>query len=439
MSNSPAEQILEEARKRFDAAEVFEESGETLSVDFEDNRLKEITTKQHRGVGLRVIHKGRIGFAATTDLRDPGRLVEMAAASAQFGDEARFELPAAPAKVDTVEGYDKSVLDVTAQQMVDMGRAGLEMSIAAHPDYLYGCGVSRSTHRQRVLNTAGLDFESSTTGMGASVGVQLVSDDGMLQVYEYKSWRQPLDSVEDLARTVLDKMVQARTIVPAGLEVMPMIFVPKSLGNLLGPLTIALNGKHVQKGSSVLRDKLGEQVLDERITITDDPTVPFAPGSCALDDEGIPTRRRHLFDRGMVGCFTTDLQTAGLLGIEPSGHGFRSYASRPAPGGTNRIVATGDTTLADMIGSLERGLIVEQTLGSGQSNVLAGDFSVNVELGFLVERGKVRGRVKDCMVAGNVYELLKDNVEAIGSELQWLGSGCAPPLMIGGMKLAARG
>jgi PmbA protein len=184
---------------------------------------------------------------------------------------------------------------------------------------------------------------------------------------------------------------------------------------------------------------MGERVLDERITITDDPTVAFAPGTCPMDDEGIATRRQHLFESGVVRCFMADLQTAGLLGLKPAGHGFRSYSSRPSPGGTNSIVAAGDTSLDEMIAGIQRGLIVEQTLGSGQSNVLAGEFSVNVDLGFLIEDGKLQGRVKDCMVAGNVYELLKDQVEAIGSEQQWLGSSCAPPIMIGGMKLAAQG
>jgi len=439
MSNTSIEQILEQARKRFDAAEVFEESGENVSVDFEDNRLKEITAQQHRGVGLRVIHEGRVGFASTTDLRDPARLVEMAAASAQYGDEATFEFPGNPGETADTPGYDDRVPQVSAERMVEIGREGLEMSLAANPDYLYGCGVSRSTHTQRVVNTSGLDVEQRTTAMSASVGVQLVSDDGLLQVYDYKSWCQPLGSVVDLAREVLRKMELAATITPARLEAMPMVFVPKSLGNLLAPLKMALNGKHVHKGSSVLAGRLGEQVLDERITITDDPTVPFAPGSCPVDDEGIPTRQRHLFESGVPRLYLADLQTAGLLGTEPLGHGFRSYSTRPAPGGTNTIIAAGDTTLADMIAGMERGLIVEQTLGSGQSNVLAGEFSVNVELGFLVEKGKIQGRVKDCMVAGNVYEVLKDGVLAVGSEQHWRGSTCAPPIMVGGLKLAAQG
>jgi PmbA protein len=438
MQNSEAERILAQAAARFDCAEVYEESGESVSVDFEDNRLKEITTRQFHGVGLRVVHNGRIGFASTTDLRDAARLIEMAAASAAFGDESRVELPDGHADLSEPPTYDERVPQVTIEQMVAMGREGLELSRRTDEGYLYGCGVTRSMGRARILNTAGLDAERRATRMSAHVGVQEVRDDGLLQVYESKGWGEPMDSVMDLTRTVLDKMRRAARIAPTRLEGMPMVFAPKALGNLAGPLIVALNGKTVHKGSSVLKGRIGEQVLDERITVADDPTVPFAPGTCAFDDEGTPTARRHFFERGVLRSYMADLQTAALLGIEPTGHGFRSYGSRPSPSTTNVVVEAGEVPFEEMVAGMKRGLIVDQTLGSGQSNTLAGEFSVNVSLGFLIEDGEVSGRVKDCMVAGNVYDVLK-HVEALGSELHWHGSRCAPHVMVGGLKLAAQG
>jgi len=438
MADGSAEAILEAAAKRFGHAEVFEETSEAVAVDFEDNRLKEITTVQVRGIGLRVIHEGRLGFASTTDLRDPARLVEMAGASAEFGDEARFEFPAQPCGPDAPETWDEAVPQVPAERLVEMGREGLEMSLKASDAYLYGSGVSRFTGTRRILNTAGLDVEQRATGMSASVGIQEITDAGFLQVYEYKGWGRAFDSLADLARATLDKMRQASAVVPARLEAMPMIFTPKALGNLLSPLAVALNGKLVHKGSSVLRGRLGEQVLDPRITIIDDPTVPFAPGTRAVDDEGLPARRRHLFEQGVLRSYRTDLQTAALLGVEPGGNASRGYGSRPAPAASNVTVAAGPTPLDEMIAGLQHGAIIDQTLGSGQSNVLAGEFSVNLDLGFLVENGRVVGRLKDCMVAGNVYEVLKE-VEAVGSEPRWLGGTCAPPIMVGGLKLAAQG
>jgi PmbA protein len=188
----------------------------------------------------------------------------------------------------------------------------------------------------------------------------------------------------------------------------------------------------------VLRGRLGEQILDQRLTITDDPTVPFAPGTRATDDEGLSARPTHMFDGGVLRAYRTDLQTAALLGVEPGANASRSYSSRPSPAASNVVVAPGGTTLDEMIAGMKRGVIIDQTLGSGQSNVLAGEFSVNLDLGFLVEDGHIAGRLKDCMVAGNVYEVLKE-VQAVGSESRWLGGTCAPPILVGGLKLAAQG
>lgn len=432
------EQILEEAGRRFEAAEVFEQAGEARSVEFEDNRLKRISARQFRGVGLRVIHEGRIGFASTTDLRDPGRLVQMAGESAQFGEKAVFELPAQPASLPQVPTEDPEVAQVTAQQMVEMGREGLEMSLAAKDGYLFSASIGTKLSTDRLMSTRGLDIRSAGTEMAASVEVQEVSPEGgLLSAYEFKVWRQPCGSITDVTEGALTKMCQAATVAPVQAEAMPVIFSPKAVDNLLHPVLIALSGKHVHKGSSRLAGQLGKRVLDERLTITDDPTIAFAPGSSPADDEGLVSRPRALIEGGVVSGFLLDLQTAGLLGMEPGANGHRTYASLPAPSLSNVVLAPGDGAYTAMVQDMERGVIVDQTLGSGQSNVLAGEFSVNVQLGFLVEGGRVRGRVKDCMVAGNVYELLS-RVEGISRERQWVGADLVPAICVSGIRLAAK-
>jgi len=434
--NDPAAQILEEALGRAEQTEVFMESGETRSVSFENNRLKRATAREFRGVGLRVFAGGRIGFASTTDLRDPRRVVEMALQSAQFGEKPRFELPGPGEPPSQVAVADRAVAGVPARQMVQMGREGLELSIAASRDYLFSADISTKVSSRRLLNSNGLDFQYVKTDMAATVQVKEVSDNGLLQVHEFKSWGRPFDSITDITRAALLGMERGRVIAPARDEAMPMIFTPKAVGNLLGPLLLALNGKHVHKGSSVLAGRLGERVLDDRITIRDDATVPHGPSSCPLDTEGVPTRRVALIEGGVLKGYLLDLQTAALLGLQSTGNGYRSYASQPAPESSNTIVEGGADACEDMVAALGRGVIVDQTLGTGQSNTLAGEFSVNVSLGFLTEGGRIQGRLKDCMVAGNVYELLS-RVEGIGGERQWVGSQYVPAICVGGIKLAA--
>jgi len=429
------ENIIELAAERCSAADLYYCSGETRSADFESNRLKSVTSGQQSGVGLRVIADGRIGFAATTDLRDPERLVAMAVESARFGELAAFELPDDENTIKSVRGCDPAVEGVSMEQMVAAGQESLNICREQSDDYLFNAGISASIGFERLLNTNGLDLRFEASRMAAGVDIEEVNDGGILDVYEQKAWSRPFENITDITETALDKMKTGANLVGARRGHIPMVFTPKAIGNLLSPVMTALNGKLVHKGASVLAGKIGTKVLDERLSIYDDATIDWAPGSCPFDGEGVATGRLPLIEKGVVRNYLLDLQTAALMGMNPTGNGYRSASSRPSPASSNSVVPPGDMPGRKLTEEMDYGLIIDQTLGGGQSNTLAGEFSVNVALGFVVEDGEITGRVKDCMVAGNVYEVLS-NIEAIGSEQQWVGSAYLPSVRVGGLKLA---
>ncbi len=194
------------------------------------------------------------------------------------------------------------------------------------------------------------------------------------------------------------------------------------MSTLLLTLSNGVNGKLIQKGASPLTDRLGEQVLDERISIFDDGLIDFAASSAPHDTEGLPSARTPLFENGVLRNYLLDLQTAGVLDAKPTGNGLRTYSSQPGPGDNNTMIMPGDTSFDEMLAGIKHGLLVDSVLGGGMGNALAGDFSVNVALGFLIENGKPAGRVKNCMVFGNVYDLLRDGVAAIGDTPEMKGS-----------------
>ena len=91
-----------------------------------------------------------------------------------------------------------------------------------------------------------------------------------------------------------------------------------------------------------------------------------------------------------------------------------------------------------MVADIKEGLVVEQLMGASQGNVLGGDFSGNVLLGYKIENGKIAGRVKDTMVSGNVYKLL-NNIAAIGSESRWVGGILnTPPVYLTAVSVASK-
>jgi len=158
----------------------------------------------------------------------------------------------------------------------------------------------------------------------------------------------------------------------------------------------------------------------------DDPLVAYCPASRPCDDEGVPSQRTSLVEQGRVAHFLYDLQTAALAHTQSTGNGGRSRGGLPAPAPSAFVIASGSTTFDEMISDIEEGLVIEQLMGAGQGNILGGDFSGNVLLGYKVERGKIVGRVKDTMVSGNVYQVLKE-ITAIGSEAKWVGGFLQTP------------
>jgi len=198
------------------------------------------------------------------------------------------------------------------------------------------------------------------------------------------------------------------------------------MATLLISLSEGVNGKLVQKGASPLGGRIGEKLLDGRITIHDDAVIDYAASSAPHDTEGLRSRRTPIIEKGVLRSYLFDLQTAGMLNAEPTGNGLRNYGSQPAPGHNNTVVSVGDTPYEEMLRGVRRGLLVDHVLGGGMSNTLAGEFSVNLELGFLIENGALAGRVKNCMLFGNVYELLKDGVEAVGDTAEMKASLSMP-------------
>jgi len=422
------ERALELALKKAEAAEVICDEDESRCARFEDNRLQSLSTSGHRGMGLRVIRNGRIGFSSTTDISRVEELVEHAIHAAEFGEEARFSFPSS-CEPGGVKTYDRATAETGHERMVEIGRDGLDRVLASRPEAQCGGDVSCSAGRRRLINSSGLDIEYEHSDAAMGLHALVVRDSGLLGVGEGEDSARLTGDLRKHAEAVVRKLDLAEKEVRLSACKLPVIFPPKAGGILLQSLMSNVNGKLLQKGVSILTGRLGEDVLSERITIMNDPSVDYAAGSGWVDGEGTSCRTFPLFEKGVFRNFLYDLQTAGLMNAKPTGSGYRSFGSMPAPGHANIILEPGDVTFEEMLRGMERGVVVDQVLGAGQSNVLVGEFSVNIELGFLVENGEVVGRVKDSMVSGNAFDAL-NRIRWLGSELEWHGDLALPAICI---------
>lgn len=251
-----------------------------------------------------------------------------------------------------------------------------------------------------------------------------------LSVYDGEYTRGTLDP-DTVVKHILKRLQWAESNIASPMGKIPILLTTNAVTMLWEIVAVALNAKQVLEKSSPWSDKLGEIVISEKLTLSQQPEKE--PYSCPFDDEGTSTKILSLIEQGKIQQFYCDRTTGRELGTQSTGNGFRPSLGRyPTPDLVNLIIEPGIGLLEDLITQLDNGLIIDQMLGGGAD--ISGDFSINVDLGYHVKKGKIIGRVKDTMVAGNVYTALK-NVIALGGDRQWNGSCYTPSIIVEGLSV----
>jgi PmbA protein len=432
------EEILARASKVASEAEVFRVTSEETTVRFESNRLKQLQTSQSTSVALRIIKDGRVGYATTTGEGDAERLVRDAIETAEFGTAAQFHLPDSR-EFPEVAVYDEAVGAVPIKDMIDLGEAMIATVTGHTPDIMCEAGASRGVISLRIINSRGGEAEYRKSFFSLDLEGNLVEGTDMLFVGESESSCHPVLKTESVTAPVLKQLELAKNKAKSPGGQMPVVFTANGFAALVLPLISAFNGKTVLEGASPVGDKLGKAVFDRRFGLYDDPTIAYRPGSRPCDDEGVPSQHTPLVEDGVVRNFYYDLQTAARAGKKSTGNGARGRGGLPGPATGVLVVTPGKATFDEMVADIKEGLVIEQLMGAEQGNILGGDFSGNVLLGFRVENGKITGRVKDTMVSGNVYRILKD-IPAIGGEAKWVGGFLqTPPFYLAGLSVSSKG
>lgn len=425
-----AEQLLELAlRSGAEAAEVFQSYSLSRPVFFEANRLKQLESSQSEGIALRLWQDGRPGLAVAYGPVEPQTLVDRALALSQLNQPETIELTAGSKTV-----YPDLGEAVPVEQLVEWGREAINLIRDAYPEILCTAEWECDAETTRLINSRGLDCGYTDTTLSCYLSAEWVRGDDFLSVSDGQTQRGDLDPVE-LAQQIMQRIEWAKNNVAAPSGRIPVLFTAKAADMLWGTVQAALNGKQVVERASPWSDRLGQTVTSADLTMTQAPNA--GPFSCPFDDEGTPTRPITFIKDGALQLFYTDRTIGEILGSGTTGNGFRpGLGSYPTPGLFNLLIQPGTKSLSELFSILGSGIIVDQMLGGGSG--ISGDFSVNVDLGYWVEQGEVIGRVKDTMVAGNVYVALKNLVE-IGSDADWNGSCYTPSVIVEGLSTTGRG
>ncbi len=423
------EQLLNLAKQAgVEAAEVFQSRSHSRPVYFEANRLKQLESAQSEGTALRLWKNGRPGLAVAYGPVDPQSLVDKAIALSTLAE---------PETIEMTDNRSASYPDlgemVPVEQLLDWGKEAIALIRDAYPEILCNGEWDCDCETTRLLNSNGLDCSYKDTTLSCYLSADWIRSEDFLSVSDGQTQRGRLEP-RGVAGQILQRLGWSRENAPATSGRIPVLFTAKAADMLWGTVQEAINGKRVWEQSSPWSDRLGSPIVSESLTISQEPDA--GPYSCPFDDEGTPTQRIIFIQNGVLQQFYSDRTTGKLLGIGTTGNGFRpGLGSYPTPGLFNWLIQPGSKSLTELIAGLDEAIIVDQMLGG--STGISGDFSINVDLGFRVKNGQVIGRVKDTMVAGNVYTALKQVID-IGGDAEWNGACYTPSLILEGLSVTGK-
>jgi TldD protein len=407
-----------------DFAEVFVEDKRSSAAMLDDGRVEELSSGRDRGAGIRVIVGETTGFAHTADLTDAGlrSAAEAAAAAARSGGGGVREV--ALSRQQAPRPHEVSILPETVAKASKVGLLRQADGAArAEGGSIRQVRARYGDSRRRILvaNSDGLLATDDQVRTLFAVSAVAFGDTGMQTGYESVGRTIGFElfdryEVEDIARTAARRAITKLAARPAPSGTLPVVIGPGGGGVLFHEACgHGLEKDLVDKGASVFKGRLGQQVASPLVTLVDDGTMAEEWGCYAIDDEGTPARRNVLIQDGVLTDYMWDHLRARKDGRPRSGNGRRqSYQHLPMVRMTNTYLLGGDGDPADIVASTDHGVYVKE-LGGGQVNTATGDFVFGMTEAYLIEGGEIAEPIREGNLIGNGPKVLQD-IDAVGND-----------------------
>lgn len=422
-------QLLDRIAPRCDELEIFSLRHRSTGVGFANNILKSTSVSQNAGIGIRLIKNGRLAQASSSNPNTYLRLLEKTIDLANFGDQAEFRF-ADPAPVKNLNLYNPEAEHYSIENMVEIGHEIIAKMKSYDPEVLTFCGGGAEIEDIGIVNSRGVDAKYQRSYFSFVVGGQLVEGKNIVFGYRHYIGLNPLHDYQPLLDEAISDLEIGRKSVEFKGAKSSVIFTPRALADILIAFQQGLDGGNVAKGTSPLTTKLGTLMFDPRFSLYDDPLHPEGSESNPFDDEGTACTTTPLVERGVLKNFILDRKSAGRLNLASTANGYRrkalllthGYAQGVSPYASNLIMTGGTKSLQQLLADNDGGLVVDQITGILLGNLLNGDFSGTIGLGFKVNDGKCVGRVKDVMISGNFYRLFSEQLLDLTAHRIWTGA-----------------
>ncbi|MCP4500486.1 MAG: metalloprotease TldD [Deltaproteobacteria bacterium] len=406
-------------------ADVYVQKRRSVGIELDNGEVRSASTSTQFGVGIRVVKGAAVAFAHSDDLSEDA-LFACADAVSHIGGAEEGLVIAKPLLRSRPHAVmpSESALDVALEERLSLLLRGYDAAKAADAriDKVFG-GYADVDETVLIANSDGAFVQDQRALCRLSLRA-LLSDGDKKRVGSWGGGSRigvahfENQSPESIAEEAVRQAVAQIGARPAPVGEQVVVVGPGSSGVLLHEAVgHGLEADFIRKKTSLFAGLVGESVASELCTIVDDGTLPGLRGSLNVDDEGTPTQRNVLIEKGVLKGFMNDRHNAELLGVEPSGNGRRqSFRHPPVPRMTNTFMEAGEDDPEEILKSVKNGLYC-RAFGGGQVDIANGNFVFEVQEGYLIEDGKITAPVEGASLVGSGKEALS-KITRVGSDAE---------------------
>jgi PmbA protein len=444
MDRQIAEKIVTLAKRlNADGAEVFVRSFTATSVEVKDQHVDAFERSRDIGAGLRVVARGRQGFAFTTDLSLGAlkTLAESAIANAENTEpDPSVSIPQRAAVHQSVRIHDPDIVRLSETEKIARVMAMEREAFAVDPRIkrIRKASAGFSEGETLIFNSFGAESWYRSTACSSSIEV-VAEEKGESQAgsdFDVSRFYRKLE-IEEVGRRAARRAIDllgARRIESVKA---PVVLEATVAQEFLSMMASSFSAESVQKKRSLFIGKLDTQVASPVVTLYDDGLMDGGIGTAPTDDECVPTRTKTMIDKGRLTGYLYNTYAANKDKTQSTGNGMRGgFKGIPGVGITNLYLEPGECSLEGLINQAGRGLFVTEVMGMHTANPISGDFSVGAT-GFWIEQGVKAYPVREVTIAGNILELMK-KIDIVGRDLRFSGRIGSPSLLIKELSIAGK-
>ncbi|MBI3440894.1 MAG: TldD/PmbA family protein, partial [Proteobacteria bacterium] len=392
------------------SADIVLSDSSSVSVNRRLGKPESIHRSEEAEIGLRVFVGKKSAIVSSSDRAPEAlqKMAERAMAMAKNVPEDPYAGIADPSEIakafPELDLYDTTTASVEkmndyADQAEQAARGVKGVTNSDGAEFSYGKDV--------VYYVASNGFVGSYASSGFSLSVSVIAgeDVNMETDYDFDSttFLSDLKDPKTIGQSAGERAVKALHPRKIATRQVPVIFDRRVSGGLIGSLAGAISGGAVARGTTLLKDKMGQQVMASGITLMDDPFLKRGHRSHPFDGEGVTPQKRAIIDKGVLTGWLLDLGSARQLGLKTTGNAARGSSSPPSPKPANFYMQPGHVTLNELLKDIREGFYVTGLMGSG-ANIVTGDYSRGAK-GYWIENGQIAYPVAELTIAGNLKDM----------------------------------